>query len=105
MAYIGKVSITSEWEKLEDLIQAQVDGQSSFAFDTSKKYGIMVDAHTVPMFGAYICNASSKPDAADDGEFLTECVPFGVYEPESGSDLWVKTRGNSTDVKISVSEN
>ena len=31
--YIGKVLLSDEWEKLEDLIQDQVSGQSAFAFD------------------------------------------------------------------------
>jgi len=36
--YLGQVKITAEWAKLEDLIKAQIYGQSAFAFDTTKKY-------------------------------------------------------------------
>lgn len=104
MAYVGKVKITSEWQKLEDLIQAQVDGQSSFSFDTSKKYAVMSDSKTQStMFGAYVCHSATEPEEDDAGEYLTDTL-FGVYEPASGVDLWVKTRGNTTDVKVSVSE-
>ena len=104
MAYIGKVTLTSSWAKLEDLIKAQVDGQSAFAFDTSKKYGIEVDTQRGPyIFGAYLCNSATEPANADDGEHL-EQENFGVYQPESGAYLWVKARGQQETVKISVSE-
>lgn len=104
MAYVGKVSVTGDWEKLEDLIQEQVDGQSSFAFDTSKKYSLQADNKNSPvMIGVYVCNSISKPENADDGEYLTEGL-YSEYKPESGADLWIKTRGNSTGVKVAVSE-
>lgn len=104
MAYVGKVKITSSWEKLEDLIQEQVSGQSSFAFDTSKKYSLQADVKTSPvMFGVYVCNSATEPANDDDGEYLTEGL-YGEYKPESGVDLWIKTRGNTTDVKVAVSE-
>lgn len=104
MAYIGKVTLTNEWAKLEDLIKAQVDGQSAFAFDTSKEYGIQVDTQRGPyIFGAYLCSSTSEPGALDDGEHL-EQEQFAVYGPESGVYLWVKTRGSEASVKLSVSE-
>lgn len=104
MAYIGKVSVTSAQTKLEDLIKSQVSGQSSFAFDTSKKYSLMADVKTSPvMFGVYVCNSATEPANDDDGEYLTDGL-FGEYKPESGVNLWIKTRGNATDVKVSVSE-
>lgn len=106
MAYIGKVALTSEWEKVEDLIKAQVDGQSAFAFDTSKEYGIMTDTQRGPyIFGAYLCHSATKPANADDGEHL-EQENFGVYKPASGVYLWAKKRGVAEEsVKLSVSEN
>lgn len=104
MAYIGKVKITSAWTKLEDLIKAQVTGQSSFAFNTSKTYSVMADVKSnQTLFGVYVCNAGSEPSEDDDGEYLTEGL-FGMYKPESAVYLWVRARGNSTDVKVSVSE-
>lgn len=104
MAYIGKVKLSSTWEKLEDLIKAQVDGQSAFAFDTSKEYGIQADTPRGPyIFGAYLCNSATEPAEADDGEHL-EQENFGIYQPASGVYLWVKTRGVDGDVKLSVSE-
>ncbi len=105
MAYIGKVTLTSDWEKLEDLIKAQVEGQSAFAFDTSKEYGIQTDTPRGPyIFGAYLCNSTTEPAEADDGEHL-EQENFGIYKPESGVYLWVKKRGVDGTVKLSVSEN
>lgn len=103
MAYVGKVSVTNDWAKLEDLIQAQVSGQSSFAFDTSKTYSLQTDSGGAD-FGVRLCNSATEPAAEDDGEHLVD-DQFGKYTPESGAYLWVKSRGNSTGVKLSVSEN
>jgi len=38
--YLGTVKVSEVWEKLEDLIKAQIYGQSAFAFNTAKKYQI-----------------------------------------------------------------
>lgn len=103
MAYIGKVSVTSAWAKLEDLIQAQVDGQSSFSFSTSNTYQLQADSELHAPFGVRVCNSASEPSNDDDGEHLTD-EQSGEYKPESGVYLWVKTRGNTTGIKLSVSE-
>lgn len=104
MSDIGKIKITSEWSKVEDLIKAQVSGQSSFSFDVSKDYQLQSDSATsTVMFGAYLCESSSTPENPDDGEYLVEGLT-GQYKPTSGKYLWIKTRGNTTDVKVSVSE-
>ena len=104
MAYIGKVTLTDSWAKLEDLIKAQVDGQSEFAFDTSKKYSIQVD--TVKQnhnYSAYFCNSATEPVNLDDGEHLNNDL-FAEYTPESGVDMWVKTATTAGIIKVSVSE-
>lgn len=104
MAYIGKITTSSEWAKLEDLIKDQVDGQSAFAFDTSKTYNIQVETTRGQyVFGVYLCDSASEPANADDGAHLEE-YQMGIYQPESGYDLWVKSRGNNTSVKMSISE-
>lgn len=106
MAYIGKVKLTTEWEKLEDLIKAQVAGQSAFAFDTSKEYSVQAETPRGPyIMGAYLCNTASEPSNLDDGEHL-EQEQMCVYQPESGQYLWVRSRGTAenADVKLSVSE-
>lgn len=104
MAYIGKVVLSGEWAKLEDLIKDQVSGQSTFAFDTSKTYLIQVETTRGPfVFGAYVCNSTSEPENADDGEHL-EQENMGIYEPVSGVYLWVKNRGSDRSVKMSVTE-
>lgn len=56
MAYVGKVTLSQDWEKLEDLIKDQVDGQGSFAFENGKDYSLQVDSPNLEiMFGAYVC--------------------------------------------------
>jgi len=99
MAYVGKVNVSGDWEKVEDLIKAQVEGQDNFVFDTSKSYPIQVDGG----FGIYLCSASTTPTAPDEGEFLTD-GERAVFKPESNKDLYVKVRGNSGGVKLSVSD-
>lgn len=102
MAYIGKVTLTDTWTKLEDLIKL-LDGQSDFAFDTSKQYQIQVD--TVKSnhdYSAYFCSSATEPTEADAGEHLDNNLP-AIYQPESGMDLWVKMV-NAGVVKVSVSE-
>lgn len=103
MANIGKVNVANDWEKLEDLIKAQVDGQSSFAFDTSKTYQLQTDCEQHAPFGVRFCSAASEPSEADAGEHLSD-DQSGEYKPEAGVYLWVKIRGNTTNVKLSVSE-
>ena len=103
MAYVGKVSITSTWAKLEDLIKSQVSGQSAFAFDTDKTYSIQTEGTNLP-FGARFCNSATEPSADDDGEHLTD-EQFAVYKPESGVYLYVKKVRSLGVLKVSVSEN
>lgn len=104
MAYIGKVTLTDSWEKLEDLIKAQVSGQSSFAFDTDKKYSIQVD--TVKdnnNYSGYFCNSATEPANSDDGEHLNNDL-YAEYKPESGVYLYVKKAKSLGIIKVSVSQ-
>ena len=105
MADIGKITITSEWAKVEDLIKAQVDDQSSFAFDTDKTYTIQTDCEQHAPFGARFSISATKPTEPDAGAYLTDDFPGAIYNPKSGVYLWVKIRGNTTSVKVFVSEN
>ena len=103
MAYIGKVALTDSWEKLEDLIKA-LDGQSAFAFDTSKKYSIQVD--TVKdnnNYSGYFCNSATEPANSDDGEHLDNTL-YAEYKPESGVYLYVKKAKSLGVIKVAVSE-
>ena len=97
MAYIGKVSVSNTWAKVEDLIKAQVDGQSSFAFDTSKTYTIQVQGHAP----AYFVNAASAPTTEDAGDCIQPYL-FGKYKPDS-DNLYVKSYGGKNTC-LSVSE-
>lgn len=104
MAYIGKIVVTDEWEKLEDLIKDQVSGQSAFAFDTSKTYNLQVETTRGQfVFGVRLCNSTTEPANADDGEHL-EAENMAMYQPESGVYLWVKNRDANTSIKMSISE-
>ena len=104
MAYIGKVELKENWEKLSDLIKAQVAGQSAFAFDSAKTYSMMTDtANDTCEIGMYWCVSATKPTALNDGEFLDPGVQ-GIYQPESGADLWVKIRGSKHEVRLAISE-
>jgi len=104
MAYVGKVIITNEWEKLEDLIKSQVSGQSSFAFDTDKKYSIQVDTvKAEDNLSAYVCNSATEPVNLDDGEHLNNDL-YAEYKPESGVYLYVKKAKSLGVIKVSVSQ-
>ena len=90
--YIGKVLLSDEWEKLEDLIKAQVSGQSSFAFDSSKTYQLQgeCDHEAVKevLLAARLCEASAEPtdNAAGFRIINTQCAD---YQPSTGS-LYVR---------------
>lgn len=104
MAYIGKVTLTDSWEKLEDLIKA-LDGQSSFAFDTTKQYAIQVDSTASNSnYGARFCNSATEPANQDDGEHYDNSMAPFVYEPASSVDLYVKKIAKTRNVKVSISE-
>lgn len=98
MAYIGKVEINSNWTKLEDLIKAQVTGQSAFAFDADKKYQIQTESD----WGAHLCEVASKPTDANEG-FEIEGTQAAHYQPTDAKALYVKTsHGNYGLLKIGV---
>lgn len=97
--YIGKVEIKDEWEKLEDLIKAQVEGQSAFAFDSDTKYVLQSESS----FGARFCEASTTPSDKNEGFCITE-TQSAYYKP-GNDDLYVKTKhGTYGLLKIGVLE-
>lgn len=83
--YIGKVQLTNEWQKVEDLIKAQVEGQSSFAFEANKTYQLQAEAS----YGAQLCETSAAPADGNDGEFI-EGSQTGSYILDSGNYLFAK---------------
>ena len=98
MAYIGKVKISNSWEKLEDLIKAQISGQSSFSFSTSKSYSLQADgANNVQV---RVCDTSVAPASETAGEHL-DGAQFAVYEPTSGNALYVKQNGFPAFLSVS----
>lgn len=83
--YIGKVEVTNEWTKVEDLIKDQVEGQSSFAFAAGNTYQLQAEAS----YGCRLCNAASKPEEGNDGEVILS-TQVGKYEFEAGNALYAK---------------
>ena len=99
MAYIGKVKVSDTWTKLEDLIKAQIDGQSSFAFSSGSTYSLQTDGDNVSFIR--VCNATSTPAESYDGECLDRHI-CGLYKPDTAY-LYVRKEGHP--VYLSVSEN
>ena len=98
MAYVGKIKVPNEWATLASLIQAQIDGQSSFAFQSGKTYSIQVESGSLR-----VCNTSSTPTDSVDGEHLDE-HQIGIYEPDGTNALYAKTKTKEGVVLVSVSE-
>lgn len=98
--YIGQVTLTENWQKLEDLIKAQVAGQSAFAFAAGKTYQLQGEGS----YGVRLCNASTTPQALNDGERICQ-NQTALYEKEDGAFLYVKqiadTPQESARLKIS----
>ena len=97
--YIGKVLLTNEWAKLEDLIKAQVSGQSAFSFDSDKKYQLQgecfFEGTKEVLLAVRLCETSTTPSDNIDGDRIvgTQCAD---YIPSTGSvyvrvDLTEKT--------------
>lgn len=94
--FIGKVQVPDTWDKLQQLIQAQIPGQSTFAFQAGSTYSLQVESGTVR-----VCNANGSPSGID-GEHLNE-GQFGIYEPDAGT-LHVRAKPKTGVVLLSVSE-
>jgi hypothetical protein len=77
--YIGKVLLSDEWEKLEDLIQDQVSGQSAFAFDSEKTYQLQGEG----VEAIRLCDNSAAPSALNDGERI-KGTQTAFYKPSTG---------------------
>ena len=78
--YIGKVKLSSQWQKVEDLIKAQVSGQSSFAFVAGKTYQLQSEGN----LGVRLCDASTIPQDDRDGEVI-EGMKTAQYNKDEGS--------------------
>ena len=85
MAYIGKIKITKEWAKVEDLIQDQISGQSAFSFSSDSAYQIQGESD----YGVRLVEQASAPTDMNEGNKIvgTQCA---YYKPESGY-LYVRT--------------
>ena len=100
--YIGKVEIHQQWETVEGLIKAQVEGQSSFAFDSSKTYQLQAEGN----YGVRLMDAAAAPSDVEEG-FVIEGTQPANYKVSTGKNLYVKTTKDGDSVhkvllKISV---
>ena len=84
MLYTGKVLLTNEWASLEDLIQEQVSGQSSFAFDSDKTYLLQGEG----VEAARLCDAGAEPTDNMAG-LRIEGTQIIEYTPSTGT-LYVR---------------
>lgn len=98
MAYIGKVKVPNTWTSLQSLIQDQIDGQSSFAFESGKTYSIQVDGPG----RIDLCDSETLPTDNSVGEHLNG-KQFGVYSPDAGV-LYVRLNLPWNIAQIAVSE-
>lgn len=87
--YIGKVKISNTWSKLEDLIKAQVEGQSSFEFSEGTSYQLQGEGN----YGIRLCDNSAAPSDLQDGERIIE-TQTAIYEKSDG-DLYVRTEADN----------
>jgi len=99
MAYIGKVKVSTEWTTVEDLVQAQVEGQSTFAFDGDTTYQLQAESDS----GCRFVEASSTPEDPKDGNCIigTQCA---FYKKDTG-DLYVRSVAKANEsclLKIST---
>ena len=97
MAYIGKIKVPAEWTSVESLIQAQIDGQSSFSFDSDSTYSIQPEEGTLRL-----CNASAKPTLDVDGEHLDQ-TQFGLFKPDTAT-LYARSNTKNGVCLVAISE-
>ena len=97
--YIGKVKISNTWSKLEDLIKAQVSGQSSFAFAEGTTYQLQGEGN----YGVRLCDTSAAPSDAQAGERIIG-TQTAIYQKSNGY-LYVKTEADipSDNVWLKIS--
>lgn len=86
--YIGKVLLSNEWENLEDLVQEQVSGQSTFAFEADKKYQFQgecfFEGTKEVHLAARLCENTTDPSDTKDGFRITH-TQCAIYQPSTGN--------------------
>lgn len=99
--YIGKVKLSNEWQKLEDIIKAQVEGQSAFEFSNGKDYQLQGEGN----YGIRLCDSSVVPATPQDGERITD-TQTAIYQKDNSSELYVRTEQDipSGNVWLKISE-
>lgn len=97
--YIGKVKISNTWSKLEDLIKAQVSGQTAFAFAEGTTYQLQGEGN----YGVRLCETSAAPSDLQAGERIVG-TQTAIYQLSDGY-LYVKTEANvpSDNVYLKIS--
>lgn len=82
--YIGTVEVNDTWQKLDELIQAQVSGQSEFSFDADTTYQLQAEGN----FGIRLCEQTEEPGKKDG--FRIRGTQPANYKVQAGAYLWVK---------------
>lgn len=83
--YIGKVEVNNQWQKLDALIQAQVSGQSAFAFDGAVTYQVQGEGN----YGIRLCEVADAPTDPQMGLRIEGTQP-AHFKVKAGYDLYVK---------------
>lgn len=91
MAYIGKVKVGDTWSSLATLIQEQIDGQGSFAFESGKTYCLQGEGP----IGVRFANSSATPEDNNDGERIFG-TQIAVYGPDDAT-LYTKADQNAPE--------
>ena len=78
--YIATVKVPKQWISLESLIQEQVEGQSSFAFDSNTTYQLQGESDA----GIRLLEASIAPDNRKEG-FRILGTQVALYKKSTGS--------------------
>ena len=84
--YIGKVEVNNQWQQLDTLIQAQVSGQSSFAFDADTTYQLQGEGNN----GVRLCVVASIPNDDEQVGFRIQGTQCADFKAEAGCNLYVK---------------
>ncbi len=87
---IGKIVVSTTWTKVEDLIKAQISGQSAFAFSEGETYELQGETNQVTAnLPIRLCNSGTMPVMPNDGKRI-KGTQTGKYAKESGADLYAR---------------
>lgn len=87
---IGKIVVPTTWAKLEDLIKAQINGQSAFSFGADEVYELQGETNQATAnLPVRLCNSASTPSKLYDGKRI-KGTQVAQYSKEADADLYVR---------------